>query len=119
MIKILSFFYDKAFRCPIARVLPTDQHEPRLNSLSFFNFKYIFLSFFTENDFSNKDIALMLGVSKRTVENRMQEYKMTNISRYHNIDDDLLDAHVQRILTNFPRSGLIMTFVQYPISPFL
>ncbi|XP_028513042.1 uncharacterized protein LOC114574497 [Exaiptasia diaphana] len=64
-----------------------------------------------ENDFTNKDIALMLGVSKRTIENRMREYELTNTSRYSDIHDDILDAHVQRILTNFPRSGVILFYI--------
>ncbi|KAK3744044.1 hypothetical protein QZH41_011924, partial [Actinostola sp. cb2023] len=57
------------------------------------------------NDFTNHDIALMLGVSKRTVENRMREYQLTNWSRYSDIDNDVLDSYVQRIQSNFPRSG--------------
>ena len=40
----------------------------------------------------------MLGVSKRTVENRMAEYHMTNRNRYSDIDDNSLDAHTERII---------------------
>ena len=50
-------------------------------------------------------MALMLGVSKRTIENRMAEYELTNKSRYSDIEDDFLDSLIQRIMTNFPRSG--------------
>ena len=47
----------------------------------------------------------MLGVSKRTVENRMAEYHMTNRNLYSDIDDDSLDAHTEHIIANLPRSG--------------
>ena len=47
----------------------------------------------------------MLGVSKRTVENRMAEYEITNRSRYSNIDNDMIDAYIERIIANLPRSG--------------
>ena len=57
--------------------------------------------FLLEHDFTN----LMLGVSKRTVENRMREYQLTNMSRYSDIEDDVLDSFVKRFLSNFPRSG--------------
>nr|XP_058969483.1 uncharacterized protein LOC131795899 [Pocillopora verrucosa]XP_058969484.1 uncharacterized protein LOC131795899 [Pocillopora verrucosa] len=63
------------------------------------------LLFFRENNFTYKDMALMLGVSKRTIENRMAEYELTNKSRYSDIEDDFLDSLIQRIMTNFPRSG--------------
>lgn len=55
----------------------------------------------------------MLGVSKRTVENRMAEYAWTNKSRYTDICDDLLDSFVQRAMTNFPRSGKGCSFVSF------
>lgn len=64
------------------------------------------LKFFRDNQFTNRDIALMLGVSQRTVERRMTELQMSNLSRYSNIEDDMLDSFVQRIVTNFPRSGM-------------
>lgn len=65
------------------------------------------LSYFpsTDNQFTNRDIALMLGVSQRTVERRMTELQLSNLSRYSNIEDDMLDSFVQRIVMNFPRSG--------------
>lgn len=50
-------------------------------------------------------MALMFGVSKRTVERRMAESQLTNMSRYTDIEDDMLDSFVYRIITNFPRSG--------------
>ena len=50
-------------------------------------------------------MALMLGVSKRTIENLMAEYELTNKSRYSDMEDDFLGSLIQRIMTNFPRSG--------------
>ena len=47
----------------------------------------------------------MLGVSKRTVENRIADYELTNRSRYSDIDDDMLDSFVKHIMVNLPRSG--------------
>lgn len=64
------------------------------------------LVFFKENDFSHEEMAAMLGVSKRTVENRIAEYELTNRSRYSAIDDDMLDSFVKNIMVNLPRSGL-------------
>ena len=66
--------------------------------------KLIFVSS-TAHQFTNRDIALMLGVSQSTVERRISQLQMSNMSRYSNIDDDMLDSFVQRIITNFPRSG--------------
>ena len=65
-------------------------------------------SFFSvsENGFTQRDMAKMLGVSLRTIENRLSEYNMTNSDRYSEIDDVLLDAHVERIVAHFPRSGI-------------
>ncbi len=54
-----------------------------------------------------QDMALMLGVSRRTVENRMAEYHMTNRTQYSNIDDDMLDAYIECIITYMPRSGTV------------
>ncbi|XP_068689842.1 uncharacterized protein [Montipora foliosa] len=63
------------------------------------------LVFFKENNFTYKDMALMLGVRQRTIENRMEEYALTNKSRFSDIEDDMLDSFIQRIMTNLPRSG--------------
>ena len=59
----------------------------------------------TDNQFTNRDIAVMLGVSQRTVERRVTELQLSNLCRYSNIEDDMLDSFVQRIVMNFPRSG--------------
>ncbi|CAH3104207.1 unnamed protein product [Pocillopora meandrina] len=50
-------------------------------------------------------MALMLDVSKRTTENLMAEYVLTNKSRYSDEEDDFLDNLIHRIMTNFPRSS--------------
>ena len=50
-------------------------------------------------------MALMLGVSKRTVENRMAEFHLTNQNRFSDIDDGSLDVHTGHIIGIFPRSG--------------
>ena len=52
-----------------------------------------------------KDMALMLDISKRTTENRMAEYVLTNKSRYSDVEDDFLDNLIHRIMTNFLRSS--------------
>ena len=65
----------------------------------------------TNNFFPRKQLhlwrhmALMLGVSQRTIENRMAEYALTNKSQFSHIEDDLLDSFIQRIMTNLPPSG--------------
>jgi hypothetical protein len=51
-------------------------------------------------------MALMLGVSKRTVENRMAEFDLTNQNRFSDIDDSSLDAYTERVIGLFPRSGI-------------
>ena len=58
-----------------------------------------------ENGFTQHDMALMLDVSKWTVENRMAEYNLTNQNRFSDIDDGSLDIYTQRIIEIFPRSG--------------
>lgn len=62
----------------------------------------------------------MLGVSKRTVENRIVEYELTNRSRYSDIDDDMLDSFVKNIMVNLPRSGkpcenIMHNYLQYKL----
>ena len=67
----------------------------------------------TDNHFTQQEISQMLGVSKRTIENRMAEYELTNKSRYTDIGDDFLDSLVQRAMSNFPRSGKGCSFVNF------
>lgn len=56
-------------------------------------------------------MALMLGVSKRTVENRFAEFNMTRIERYSDIDDSSLDVYTKHIITLFPRSGTALNSI--------
>ena len=67
----------------------------------------------TDNHFTQQEMSQMLGVSKRTIENRMAEYELTNKSRYTDIGDDFLDSLVQRAMSNFPRSGKGCSFVSF------
>ena len=58
-----------------------------------------------ELGFNQNDMALMLGVSKRTIENRLAELNVTRIERFSDMDDGKLDMYIERIMTYFPRSG--------------
>lgn len=68
--------------------------------------------FFLDNGFTQNEMSVMLGVSQRTVENRLAEYNMTNIQRFSNIDDGSLDVYVQRIVAHFPRSGWLFNILR-------
>ena len=68
---------------------------------------HLFIFLITENGFAQHDMALMLSVSKRTVENRMAEFNLTNENRFSDIDDSSLDAYTERIIGTFPRSGTV------------
>ena len=68
--------------------------------------QYKFFSFQSDLGFSQSDMASMLGVSKRTVENRFAEFNLTRIERFSDMDDNTLDVYIERILKYFPRSGI-------------
>ena len=57
------------------------------------------------NGFTKGDMAQMLGVSLRTIENRFSDYSMTNRDRYSATDDEFLDAYVERAVALFSISG--------------
>ena len=57
-----------------------------------------------ELGFNQNDMVLMLGVSKRTVENRLAGFNLTRIERFSDMDDGTLDTYIEHI-TYFPRSG--------------
>ena len=59
------------------------------------------------HQFTNRDISLMLGVSQRTVERRITQLQMSNMSRYSNIEDDMLDSFVQRDIVWEPGYDLL------------
>lgn len=56
-------------------------------------------------NFTVKDIASLVAVSKKTVKNRLKEFGLSIRTTYSNIDDDILDSWVQRGLSIFPRAG--------------
>ena len=85
--------------------LKVDFHGCQHFIYSLYDSLFIFL--ITENGFTQHDMAVMLGVSKRTVENRMAEFNLTNQNRFSDIDDSSLDAHTERIIGIFPRSGTV------------
>ena len=68
--------------------------------------------FILKNHFTIKDIAIMLGVSKRTVEYRLQKYELSTRS-YTKTTDKELDRKIQEIMIAFPRSGLLYLTFQY------
>ena len=51
--------------------------------------------------FSTTEIALLLGVSKRTVERRLEEFGLSIRATYADISNEMLDAEVSSILRNF------------------
>ena len=58
-----------------------------------------------ENGFTVGEIAQMLFVSKRTVENRMREYEIRVHDFYCTISDEELDSRVVYYIQTFPNSG--------------
>ena len=66
------------------------------------------LKFLLESRFCVKDIALLLGCSKRTVERRMHTYHLSSRS-FSNITDDNLDDTIKAILSSFPSMGEKLT----------
>ena len=55
--------------------------------------------------FSTTEIALLLGVGKRTVERRLEEFGLSIRATYADISNEVLDAEVSSILRNFPNTG--------------
>ena len=62
------------------------------------------LRFFVDNGFKVKDIALLLGCSKRTVERRMNTYQLST-RNYTTICDADLDELVRGMTSVFPTCG--------------
>ena len=62
------------------------------------------LHFFVDNGFKVKDIALLLGCSKRTVERRMNNYQLST-RNYTIICDADLDELLRGMTSVFPRCG--------------
>ena len=63
------------------------------------------LEFLLSNCFKVQDIASMLGVGKRTIERRLQEYGLGVSQTYSEISDDDLVERVQNIVKDFPHVG--------------
>ena len=55
------------------------------------------VKYLMECNFTVKDMSDILGMSKRTVERRMNQYELTNMNRFSTIDDERLDAIVSEI----------------------
>lgn len=62
------------------------------------------LRFFVDNGFKVKDMAMLCGVSKRTIERRLQFYQLST-RNYTVIMDHELDGIVQAMSSTFPRCG--------------
>ena len=63
------------------------------------------LEFLIHKRFSVDDIALLLGVGKRTVERRLEEFSLSVRATYTDMSNEELDAEVASILRNFPNTG--------------
>ena len=55
------------------------------------------VEYLMESNFTVKEMSDILGVSKRTVERRMNQYELTNMNRFTAINDERLDAIVSEI----------------------
>ena len=62
------------------------------------------LTLFLEYNFSNKEIATLFNISKRTMQRRVHEYQLYK-EKYNRISDDELEKMVYKILLDFPNSG--------------
>ena len=62
------------------------------------------LRYFVDNKFKVKDMALLLGVSKRTIERRLSFYQLSTRC-YTIISNQELDNIVQEMSSSFPRCG--------------
>ena len=62
---------------------------------------------FTDIRFTQSDMALMLGVSKDTVENHFAEFNLTCFERYSDIDDSSLDVYTKHIIIFFQDQVLL------------
>ncbi len=66
------------------------------------------LRFFVENNFKVSDMSLLVGCSKRTIEQRLYAHGLSR-HNYTVISDDVLDSVVGDLCSSFPRSGANMT----------
>ena len=63
------------------------------------------LPLFLEYNSSYKEIATLFNVSKRTIQRILHEYQLYK-EKYNHISDDELEELVQKILLDFPNSGV-------------
>ena len=63
------------------------------------------LRFLLDKRFTVKDTATLLGVSKRTVERRMNEFGLRIGNYYSDINDNDLEETVRSIVQQFPNTG--------------
>ena len=63
------------------------------------------VEYLMECNFTVKEMSDILGVSKRTVERRMNQYELTNMNRFTAINDERLDAIVSEIKRSSPDCG--------------
>ena len=63
------------------------------------------LEFLVQKRFSTAEIAVLLGVGKRTVERRLEEFHLSIRATYSDMSNEELDAEITSILRNFPNTG--------------
>ena len=63
------------------------------------------LEFLVQKRFSTAEIAVLLGVGKRTVERRSEEFHLSTRATYSDMSSEELDAEITSILRNFPNTG--------------
>ena len=63
------------------------------------------IEYLMECNFTVNEMSDILGVSKRTVERRMNQYELTNMNRFTAINDERLDAIVSEIKGSSPDCG--------------
>ena len=61
--------------------------------------------FLVQKRFSTAEIAVLLGVGKRTVERRLEEFHLSTRATYSDMSSEELDAEITSILRNFPNTG--------------
>lgn len=63
------------------------------------------LDYLIQQRFTVKQIASLLGVSEKTINNRMKEYGLSIRASYTTISDDELDVLVKSVTSEFPNIG--------------
>jgi len=60
-----------------------------------------------ENGFTQKDIAMIVGVSAKTISRRISDFKLREIvPKYTEITDDALEDIIRDLCSRFPNSGI-------------